>query len=472
LRSTARRSMRTDDFHQDAQQLNNTLIESLEGTADAREAFLPGGFGKKWFLGDRPPAGALYGAQEEALAFTATHGQVRSSKRGGLGALFGPQRARVALQAASDPEKEHVRNEKLARAEAIRKAYYERNPEKAPEEEKEDPVRNETLARAKAIRKAPKEEKEDPVRNPENAPKEDLESKPQEQVHEKEQVVVSSLDRYAVKGLERDELSHVDLTSGSAFPYDRAYALIFERNPGPDAGLYDPLAPSWLHKSNFLCAFTSNELMGSFDTAFDDSTQTLTVSRRGGATLLCECLEEADGRARVEAFFSDACGRAVRVVSGGGEGGDDCGAGRNHQFGNTASGVRVGDGSTRTIHLINANTVAAFATAIGQSVHPDRFRANIVLSGGLPAWEEFSWVGRDIQVGTATLRVIKRTVRCAGINVDARHASGREDLDVPALLARHFPEHGPFFGVYAQVVGGGSISVGDNVTLHERGKTS
>ena len=33
------------------------------------------------------------------------------------------------------------------------------------------------------------------------------------------------------------------------------------------------------------------------------------------------------------------------------------------------------------------------------------------------------------------------------------------------LLARHFPQHGPYLGVYAQVVGGGSMRLGDRVAL-------
>ena len=34
-------------------------------------------------------------------------------------------------------------------------------------------------------------------------------------------------------------------------------------------------------------------------------------------------------------------------------------------------------------------------------------------------------------------------------------------IDVPAALIEHFPEHGPYLGVYAQVRGEGDVSVGD-----------
>ena len=37
-------------------------------------------------------------------------------------------------------------------------------------------------------------------------------------------------------------------------------------------------------------------------------------------------------------------------------------------------------------------------------------------------------------------------------------------LDLPRLLTEHFPEHGPYLGVYAQVVAAGRVSLGDVVT--------
>ena len=32
-------------------------------------------------------------------------------------------------------------------------------------------------------------------------------------------------------------------------------------------------------------------------------------------------------------------------------------------------------------------------------------------------------------------------------------------------LQKHFPQHGPYLGVYAQVVGAGAVRVGDQVVL-------
>ena len=177
-----------------------------------------------------------------------------------------------------------------------------------------------------------------------------------------------------------------------------------------------------------------------------------------GAALAGARLDAPDGRAQVGAFFSNASGRAVEVVSA---------RSRPHAFGNTGSGWKA-SGDTRVVHLVNVNTVAAFAAAAGVPLDAGRFRANVILGGTLPAWREFEWVGRTIAIGGAVLKVVKRTVRCEGVNVDPR-GSGRADLDVPALLQKHFPQHGPFLGVYAQVVSAGEVTVGDRVRVRPAG---
>lgn len=263
---------------------------------------------------------------------------------------------------------------------------------------------------------------------------------------------VAALHRFAVKGLERDELHEAQLVAGEAFAADRRYAMLFD-----DAEhSFDAASPRWIHKKNFLCAFTANELLASYSTAFSDATSTLRVWRRGAedapTPLLTARLDDEAGRDAAGAFFSDAAGRRVRIVSSDEPSG--------HAFGNTHD---KNSGETRVVHIVNVNTVAALSAACGVPLHPERFRPNVILDGALPAWEEFRWVDRTVHVGGAALHVTKRTVRCEGVNADGRHSSGAADVDVPGELIRHFPQHGPYLGVYARVVGDGLVRVGDGV---------
>ena len=190
-----------------------------------------------------------------------------------------------------------------------------------------------------------------------------------------------------------------------------------------------------------------------------------------------------------------------------------------HQFGNTSSGIKHNYGDTRTIHIINSNTVKEFSDKIypngggsrsgdgdgdggGYSLSSTRFRPNIIVDNLAP-WAEFDLIGKTIEVvpsasTSATLdsnndgsppstsassppsplspirlRIVSRTVRCAGVGVDPLMPPGatigNDALDIPKLLAKHFPEHGPYLGVYAIVDqeslcagGGGILCVGDS----------
>jgi hypothetical protein len=57
----------------------------------------------------------------------------------------------------------------------------------------------------------------------------------------------------------------------------------------------------------------------------------------------------------------------------------------------------------------------------------------------------------------------KKTVRCDGISVDP--LDQENVLNIPDLMMNHFPEYGPYLGVYAVVDKGGAISLGDDVSV-------
>jgi uncharacterized protein YcbX len=89
-----------------------------------------------------------------------------------------------------------------------------------------------------------------------------------------------------------------------------------------------------------------------------------------------------------------------------------------------------------------------------------RFRGNLFV-GGWPAWHEFDLVDREIAIGDVRLKVTKRIVRCAAINVDPD--TGARDLTIPATLMQTFDHMD--CGVYAQVIAGGDIAPGDVITI-------
>ena len=76
---------------------------------------------------------------------------------------------------------------------------------------------------------------------------------------------------------------------------------------------------------------------------------------------------------------------------------------------------------------------------------------------GMDPWEEFDLVGREIEIGAVRLKVIERCTRCNATN--ASPESGKRDAQIPATLKQRYGHMD--FGVYAQVVSGGEIRLGD-----------
>ena len=290
-------------------------------------------------------------------------------------------------------------------------------------------------------------------------------------------VEITGLYRYPVKGASFDTLEQVGIqNAGETFPDDRRYALLWNKN----ANKWEETNPEWLHKENFLCAFTNPKLFSEYLTSYQivsnepflsygtpcdkvnqesaESQRLLTIKTRstGDVVLGPVNLSTVDGREQVSSFFSKKSGKDVICVTAASDE-------HTHQFGNTSSGVKA-RADTRTVHIVNAATVRELSKSLQMPINPTRFRPNIVLDG-LEPWEEFQWVDKYIKCGNMRLSVIKQTVRCNGVSIDP--LDPERVMDIPRLLTKHYPKYGPYFGVYAIIDEAGTMSIGDNVILLE-----
>ena len=247
---------------------------------------------------------------------------------------------------------------------------------------------------------------------------------------------IAGLYRYPVKGLSPEPLPSVALQVGQTFPADRRYAI----ENGPSG--FDPQAPAWLAKSHYLMLMRNERLAG-LQTHYEDHTHLLTI-REGGRVVARGDLETTEGRASIEAFFaanfSPELKGPPKVLSGG-----------DHSFSDVAKKV---------VSVINLGSLRAIENIVDSPVHPLRFRANLYVEGW-PAWHEFELLDQTLAIGEARLKVVKRIVRCAAINVDPETAV--RDLEIPAVLMRHLGHAD--CGVYAEVIAGGAIATGDAVTV-------
>ncbi|MBR0652983.1 MOSC domain-containing protein [Roseomonas terrae] len=243
---------------------------------------------------------------------------------------------------------------------------------------------------------------------------------------------IETIYRYPVKGLTAEALEDVALIPGQTLPEDRRFALAQGDAP------FDPAAPAWLTKRHFGCLMV-NARLALVHSAFDARSGDLLL-RIPGAAPLHASTRTADGRtaiaAALTAYLGDEARGTPRFVE--------------------APGHSFSDVPGKLVSIIGLSSLRALEQAAGMTLDPLRFRANVYVSGGRP-WAEFGWIGQEIQLGQTKLRVVKRIVRCPATEVNP--ASGLRDAKPPRWLREHFGHMD--LGVYAEVIEGGRIAVGD-----------
>src|SRR6478609_5200798 len=249
---------------------------------------------------------------------------------------------------------------------------------------------------------------------------------------------IAGIYRYPVKGLTPEQLSRAELKPGQTLLSDRRYAI----ENGPSG--FDPAEPKWLAKPHFLM-LQRDEWLAALQTRFDDASHVLTIRHNGAAAAQGD-LETAEGRAAIEQFFAARYAAEIkgppRIL--------------------TSPGHSFSDVARKVVSIINLASLRAIENMVGQAVHPLRFRANIYVEGW-PAWHEFDLLDRTLAIGDVRLKVVKRIVRCAAVNVDPDTAA--RDLAIPQALQRRLG-HGDC-GIYAEVIAGGTIAVGDAITVEQ-----
>jgi len=256
---------------------------------------------------------------------------------------------------------------------------------------------------------------------------------------------VNRIYRYPVKGLSAEALDRVALSPGKCLPQDRRFAVALGTTE------FDPSHPVWLSKRHFIMLMR-DEALARLHTRFAPETGVLSAEEHGRVVLEAR-LTDAEGQRQIAAFFDKFLGEAVpgplRIVEAAG-----------HAF---ADARPKPDASTdQYVSLINLDSVRALETVIGAPVDPIRFRANLYFSG-TPAWREQEWIGHEIAVGGARLRVISPITRCKATEVNPDTAM--RDLDVVGTLMRAYGHN--IMGIYAEVIGGGDVAAGDAVRVPE-----
>ncbi|MBV8886618.1 MAG: MOSC domain-containing protein [Chroococcidiopsidaceae cyanobacterium CP_BM_RX_35] len=259
---------------------------------------------------------------------------------------------------------------------------------------------------------------------------------------------VKQLFSHPIKGLTPQILESVDLQAGHGIPGDRAFALMYNSGTPDNAS---PVVP-WMKKQNFAMQCDWPGLAG-LACHYDPTTSLLTVKRQE-VELLVAKTNTSTGRDGIGNFFIGYLATSYPDRAA------------KHPQQTTLRLVGDGDGKTRypdreVVHLslINMATINQLSEIAGHAVDVRRFRPNIVLDG-IPAWEEFSWVGQEFKLGQARIAVTAPINRC--LNIDVNPDTGERDIPLLSLLQKHFKHKQT--GVLAKVITTGSVTLGDTLS--------
>ena len=255
--------------------------------------------------------------------------------------------------------------------------------------------------------------------------------------------IIKNIIRYPIKGLSGENLSKIVLEENQVMPGDREFAFARFNTK------YDQKNPIYLKKTNFL-ALVKDEKLAKLLTVFNPKSKQLII-KIDNSVVVDEILNNKKNINKVEVFFQEYLEMSKEEKPNLVRGIKTNATNLLHSF---------SDIPDKAISIINLNTIMELQEKLGKQIAPSRFRANILIDG-LNAWEEFNWIGKNITIGEAVLKVFKRTQRCAATNVNPDNA--QRDINIPHEINSHYGHLD--LGIYAKVTQGGLISVLDKLNI-------
>ena len=246
---------------------------------------------------------------------------------------------------------------------------------------------------------------------------------------------LAHLCRHPVKSIGFEEIPRAVLTEDRAFPFDREWAVAHE------GARFGARPEGWAPKMNFVRGWASPALMA-VTCKSDEAARRLVLSHPDQPVLEI-APDDAVDQARLIAWLRPLWPAnrpdPAHVIH--------------------LPGRPMTDVPDPWVALLSLSSLADLSARMGQDLSIHRFRGNLWVEGWAP-WSEFDLVGREIVVGGSVLKIEARITRCRATCTNP--ATGRQDAEVLQALEAGFGHED--FGVYARVIRGGAVAVGDEVT--------
>lgn len=252
--------------------------------------------------------------------------------------------------------------------------------------------------------------------------------------------LIENLYRYPVKGLSAEALLSVELSKGRGIPLDRKFAITNGKWKFT-AQDYQPRP-----KTDFLVLLKHGEL-AEYKTVYDEAPNVLSLTEQDGAIHKYDFASEHD-RDALSMLLAKRLSLEVKPQLVEVEG---------TKFTDVSV---VSPSMMNSISLINLASIEALESQVLKPLNPLRFRANVYFRTGTP-WEELGWVGKEVKLGSAIGKVVLKTRRCVAVNVNP--ITGDRDISVTQALVKNYQHMD--MGVYVEIIRGGRVELGDEVTL-------
>lgn len=243
---------------------------------------------------------------------------------------------------------------------------------------------------------------------------------------------LAQICRHPIKGHGREMLASVRLSAGECLPFDRHWAVAHEAAR---------LVPGWNRCTNFSRGAKAPQLMA-IDCTLDEDRRRITLRHPARG----EIAFQPDDPADLPRFLD-----WVRPLNP---------ASRAQPVAIVSAGRGMTDSDFPSVSILNLASLADLSARMGQDLSVHRWRGNLWLDGAAP-FAEWDWIGRQIAIGGAVLRIEERITRCSATTVDP--VTGAVSADTLKGLEAAYGHQD--FGVYARVVQAGPIAVGDGWSL-------
>ncbi len=244
-------------------------------------------------------------------------------------------------------------------------------------------------------------------------------------------IAVTHLWRHPIKGHGVEAIDAVTLAAGATMPWDRVWAISDARAKVATG------STAWAPCVNFSRGAKSPRLMA-IRARVDEAAGAVTLTHPAREPLTVDP-DDPDDAARLIAWVTPLAdpGRPAPAFV-------------------ARASVGMTDTDFPSIALLGRSSLAALSERVGKPLAMERFRGNIWLEGLAP-FAEFDLVGETLRIGDATLRVREVITRCKATTVDPE--TGVADADTLGALRDGWGHQD--FGVYAEVIAGGRVAVGD-----------